>query len=160
MKTPRSRKAERARRIQAALIRMNINSDVLAAPSIGLNLMWKKLIPGGVPEVIATLRSSKDSTIVRFLKTYDAADKRDQAIVPIDAFALQAGVDIRKLLGASILALRQYSATEVKIRAITAHPEIARATIQNALKPNGCRDRLTIHKALGLLGPPGQTSRF
>jgi hypothetical protein len=82
-------------------------------------------------------------------------------VVPWEAIALLAGIDGRHLLGAIILALREHSANEVKVAALTAHAEVTRATVSAALQPEGYRDRQMLHTALGFLAPPkGQTLNF
>src|SRR5215831_14263951 len=140
----RSRQRERDRAREAALIRMNVDRDVLEQSTVGLTDILNKA-EGGIPAVLQAMRFSTDPTIGEFLGKYDAAGVRDRRIVPFEAFAIQAGVDIRQLLGAIILALRDHSATEVKITALTSHAAVTKATVENALKPSGYRDRQMIH---------------
>lgn len=113
---------------------------------------------GGLAQVLEAMRLSGDPIIQKFIERYDQMNRELQKIAPWEAVAMVAGINGRELLGAIILALRAHSATEVKIAALTAHAEVTRATVEAALLPEGYRDRLAIHQALGFLAPPkGQT---
>jgi hypothetical protein len=115
---------------------------------------------GGLDTVLAAMRLSAEPIIQRFIAQYERIDPAWQRIVPWEAIAMLAGIKGRELLGAIIIALRSYSATEVKIAALTAHGQVTQATIQSAMQLGaaGVRDRQMIHQALGFLAvPKGQT---
>ena len=106
---------------------------------------------GGISAVISAMRFSHDPSIEAFLKTYDEASITDKKILPLEAFALIAGVDVPQLLGATILAVANQSANIVKIMLPTHHPDVVKAGIKQALKPGGHRDRNSINTAMKLL---------
>ena len=155
----RTNAEKRERRAVVAMIRMGVDPEaVMEQMGAGLTEMLEEV---GLAKVIEALRFSTDPIIIAFLKRYDGATKRDQAVLPMEAYALAAGIELRSLAGAILFALREYSALEVKIAALTAHAAITKAGIENALTPKGVKDREMIHSALGLLAPPkGQTINF
>ncbi len=108
---------------------------------------------GGLDAVIRAMRLSFDPSVEAFLREYDAAHPQDREIVPWEAFAMLARVDIRQLLGAIILALREQSVQMVKVIAITSHPATMRARVQSAMwpGPDGVRDRNALDQALKFL---------
>jgi hypothetical protein len=116
---------------------------------------------GGLEQVLMAMRlASNDPIIAKFLERYDRISPAFQKLLPWEAVAQLAEIECRQLLGAIVLALREHSATEVKIAALTAHPTVTQATIKSAqlLGNDGVRDRQMIHQALGFLAvPKGQT---
>jgi hypothetical protein len=118
---------------------------------------------GGLGQVVEAMRLSSDPILVQFLERWDRINPAFQRIVPFEAVAQLAGVDTRQLLGTIIIALREHANVFVKIAALSAHGEITKATVSNALLPGdqGFKDRQLIHQALGFLAPPkGQTINF
>jgi hypothetical protein len=118
---------------------------------------------GGPAQVLQAMRISVDPIVQEFLEHYNAMPPSYQKIVPWEAVALSAGIGVRQLLGAIILALREHSNAGVKIAALSAHTQITKVTVANALQPGeeGFRDRQMVHQALGFLAPPkGQTINF
>jgi hypothetical protein len=118
---------------------------------------------GGIHVVLAAMRFSTDPLIEHFLERWDELPPEFQQIVPWEALAQRSQIDVRRLLGAIVLALREHSATQVKLAALMAHPDVTEATVRVAMLPDarGYRDRQMIHQALGFLAPPkGQTINF
>jgi|SRR5215475_2791939 len=113
---------------------------------------------GGLPVILDAMRLSTDPVIARFIERYDQLNRHFKTLVPWEAVAQLAEVNVRELLGAIIVALRERSTIDVKIAALTSHGAVTQATVSAALLPDGYRDRLMIHQALGFLSPPkGQT---
>jgi hypothetical protein len=106
---------------------------------------------GGIPAVLQAMRFSNNPQVEKFLAVYDKSSITDKKVLPLEAFALKAGVDFVQLLGAAIFALQNTFANIVKVIAITNHPNLVRETIANALQPDGFRDRQLMHTALRFL---------
>ena len=113
---------------------------------------------GGIPAVIGALRFSGDVSVQAFLRVYDEATEPDRRILPLEAFAMLAEVDIPQLLGDAIFALQRQSANIVKIIAVTNHPRTMDARVKAALKPGGYRDRNAMDTALHFLPTPKGTT--
>jgi hypothetical protein len=151
------RKQEAERRVEAALVKLGVDPAEVK-PRIGLLSDVLNDAREGVAGVIRAMRMSGDPMIVAFLKQYDGVSEVDRKRLPIEAYAIAAKLDLTRLLGAIMLALREQSANKVKMIALTAHPHVTRASVKYALKENGVRDRQMVHQALGFLAPPqGQT---
>ncbi len=136
-----------ARRLEAHLIKIDIDFAALArAPKFQAMLSEAD---GGLPAVIDCMRYSEDPGIIAFLKRYDAGTDEDREIIPWEAWAVKAKLDISKLLGAILFALRQQSVQIVKILAISNHPATVRAQIEQAKRPEGFKDRNALNVALG-----------
>lgn len=134
---------------EASLIKLEIDLDEVnnAAP---LNAILKEA-EGGLPAVLNAMRFSQDPVILKFLKAYKLGNEIDHHIIPWEAWAVKARVDIPALLGSIMIALRQQSVNTIKIVSITTHPDVVRATVKNAMTPKGHRDRENLHTALGFL---------
>ena len=104
-----------------------------------------------VDTAIQAMRFSGDLNVIEFMKSYDEASPTDRDILPLEAFAIMAGVNLKALLGAIVVELRDRSANIVKTILTAAHPEVTRASIRNAMKPGGVRDRQQVHTAMRLL---------
>lgn len=143
---------ERRKLIEDAIVKIGLDvHDVFTAPQISEVL---KVAKGGVPTIINSMRFSNEPCIRQFLSAYDEASDLDKRIIPFEAFALLAKVDIPQLLGAIILSLRDQGANIVKIMLMTHHEDTVKARIRNAKKPGGVRDRNALDTALGLLPSP------
>lgn len=109
---------------------------------------------GGMEVVEAAMRLSTASTLVAFLDHYYQYTPQERAAVPLEAFALAFNIDTEGLLGSIIAALRQYSVSVVKVRAITGHPDMIGKQIEYARQPWGEKDRSELNKALGFTPSP------
>ena len=160
MKSPTISKSESySMQVQAALVKLGVDELELRKALPFTEVL--KETTGGLPEVIGAMRFSNDSSIVAFLKEYDRVHEKDRTNLPWEAFAVKAGVDIPHLLGAIYLALHQHTANMVKFIAFTHHPAVMKASIENALRPSGIRDRNALHKMHGFLPiRKGDTSVF
>ena len=171
LENARSLKQAKADRLliqrNATLAKLDLDpADIDRAPQITALLADANV---DTDTMIQAMRFSTDPHVVEFLKTYDEASITDRAVLPLEAFAILAEVNITQLLGAMIMALRNQSANLVKMIVTAAHPEVIRASIENALRPGGVKDRNAIHTAMRLLPvskgatiimtPPGQLTQ-
>jgi hypothetical protein len=108
---------------------------------------------GGRPKLITAFRLSEEVLVKAFLETYDSLPLDDRDRVPIEAIVLRGAIDPSAFLGSAILALREYSATMVKLLGITGHPAVMEKTIEFAQQPAGVKDREQLHTMLGALQP-------
>jgi hypothetical protein len=106
---------------------------------------------GGIPAVMRAIRFSSHPEVEKFLDVWDQTTPMDREVVPLEAFALKADIDFVSFLGECIFALQNQFANIVKIIAVTSHPKVMQATIDNALKPRGYQDRKMIHQAMRFL---------
>ncbi len=104
------------------------------------------------------MRFSKDVLIVETLAKYDSLKPSERASIPLEACILACGIDVQALLNAIMIELRNYSASIVKAKAFSSHPEIMQTTIDRANGPTGFQDRKLIHTALGFLPQPKGTT--
>ncbi len=141
---------------QEALRSLGVSPEQLkTAPEISSYL---KEIRGGVNLVIKSLRFSTDPIAIAFLEKYDSISPRWRKNMPIEAIALAAEVDIKTLLGVVLIAVREDSASRVKILAMTSHPAVYRKRIEFAKRPKGYRDRDALDTLLGALPSPKGTT--
>jgi len=109
---------------------------------------------GGLDAVLDAMRFSNATTIVQWLKAYDAAEDWERRHMPWEGWALVARVDPARLMSDIIFALREGSVNLVKVLAITHHPDVMRARIKQAKRPEGERDRHALDTMLGALPQP------
>ena len=125
---------------------------MLLAPDI--QGLFESMASGGTQTIISALRYSIDDDIIAFLDKYDNASEHQKKVMPLQAFVLSCGMECNKFIGAAILALRDHSINQVKLLAISNHPEVMRARIDNAKRPEGVKDREAIDLMLGALPTP------
>lgn len=136
-----------AKRRNEALRRLGIPaSQIETAPGISALL---KQAYGGIKTAIEAMRFSYDISIVTFLQKYDSLPVRDRDSLPFEAICIVAMVDPTRFLGATILALQNYSANTVKIIALSHHPELMRKRAEFGMKEGGLGDRNVIDQGLG-----------
>ena len=133
----------------ATLVKLDLDpAEIDRAPQISAILKEANV---SVDTAIQAMRFSGDLNVIEFMKSYDEASPTDRDILPLEAFAIMADVNIKALLGAMVVELRDRSANIVKTILTAAHPEVTRASIRNAMKPGGVRDRQQVHTAMRLL---------
>lgn len=111
-------------------------------------------VEGGLKEVLVALRSSGDSLVHAFLKEYDRASEIDHRVLPWEAYAIAAKIDISPLLGAIMIAIQQWSHIQVALVLTSAHSSIASKRVKFAKERAGYKDRRDIDTALKLLPSP------
>lgn len=145
------------KRKNEALRRLGVPANqVEIAPGISALL---KQAYGGIKTAIEAMRFSYDISIVTFLQKYDNLPARDRDSLPLEAICIAAMVDPTRLLGATILALQNYSASTVKIIALSHHPELMRKRAEFGMKEGGLGDRNVIDQGLGFT-PTAKGSTF
>jgi hypothetical protein len=138
---------------KAALARIGVTEEMLrTSPAITPML---EMASGGLKTVFAAMRFQQDANIAVFLARYDALPKGDRAVLPVEAIALAAGLDIRALFGSILVSLQAQSVSLVKVICLTGHPRIAEARMKYGKQPGGSKDRQAVDQALGLLPSPG-----
>lgn len=140
-------------RTAQALKRLGVDALALrSAPEITPIL---KNAQGGLKGVLEAMRfASDDPTIQSFIEKHDSIPIGDREKISWEAIALAAGLDLKLLLGCTISALQNHSASVVKIIALTSHPKIAKARVKYGLMAGGEKDRTAMDTALGLLPSP------
>jgi hypothetical protein len=153
------REKKKAEKVKHALVMLDVDLRAFDRSPKFMEMLEHHSL-GGLEQVVAAMRLSSDPIVQQFLARWDELNPEYKKIVPWEAIAQKLELDTRQLLGAIIIALRDYSAMEVKLEAITAHAQITKSTVNSAMIPGneGYRDRQLIHTALGFLAPPkGQT---
>src|SRR5215471_734070 len=125
---------KKAETLKTALIFLDVDLKRLEREPKFMSMLEHHSL-GGLPQVLAAMRLSSDLIVMKFLERFDALNPAYQKIIPWEAVAQLAGIESRQLLGAIIIALREHSAMEVKVAALTAHPEITKATVSSAMVP-------------------------
>jgi len=150
---PKTVAEQKAHRIRLYLAKLGIKPSALqrAAPMTAILAQAE----GGLPAILQAMRFASDVPIIaRFLKAYDGATSMDRELLPLEAFALAAGIEIPALLGDILVALQRASANLVKVIALSAHPKLVRTRVAQALTPGGVADRNALDKALRFLPTP------
>jgi hypothetical protein len=141
------------KRRDEALRRLKIKPEVMASlPEI--TPLFKNA-EGGLPTVLNAMRfCAQDEVIAAFLEKYDSLPTSDRKMLPWEAIAYSAKIDLQRLTGAILFALQASSVNAVKVIALSSHPLIMKKTIQFAQLAGGEKDRTMIHQALGFLPTP------
>jgi len=142
-------------RKQAALDRLKVSESKLARTTPITKIL--KEIPGGKRLAFEAMQLSEDPLITEFLDRYFRIPDRDRICLPIEAVALAAKINPKHLLGEILMAMREHSATSVKVIALSEHPDVMRSSVENAKLPGGYRDREMVHTMLGALSKQGPT---
>lgn len=127
-------------------------AELLLAPEIE-DLLGSMAL-GGLKTCLQAMRYSQDPIIVQFLEKFDKATGKERRDLHWQGFVLACGLDFRTFVGSVIMAVREYSVNQVKLLALTQHPEIMKARIANAKSPKGVKDRDAIDTMLGALPSP------
>jgi len=145
--------------LKATLAKLNVTEQQIQQQPRLTEIMREA--HGGLEAVTRAMRLSYDPVVEAFLREYDAAHQNDREIVPWEAWAIRAGVDVRLLIGAIVVALRDQSVTMVKVIATSFHPQTVKARINSAMYPGkeGVRDRDALDQALKFL-PTSKGSTF
>jgi hypothetical protein len=100
-------------------------------------------MPGGWARALTYLRASDMAEARQFMSKYDnlllpAACRRD---LPVEAFAIAAGISPTRLWGVIVEAGRQFESGLGSLTASSRHVEVVEASILAALSPEGIEDR-------------------
>jgi hypothetical protein len=141
------------KRKEEALRRLKIKPEIIASlPEI--TPLFENA-EGGLKTVLNAMRfCAQDEVIATFLEKYDSLPIGDRKMLPWEAIAYSAKIDLQRLTGAILFALQASSVNAVKVIALSSHPLIMKKTIQFAQLAGGEKDRTMIHQALGFLPTP------
>jgi len=132
-----------------ALRKLGVSADqVTSAPQI---TQFLKDSMGSLKPVLDAMRFSDDPVVQCFLAKRDSLGVWARKNTCWEAIALAAGIDLKYLLGAALLAEREHTSTVGKFLAMSYHPEVVKKRIEFALLPGGWRDRDALDKLVGLL---------
>ena len=132
--------ARRAR----ALRKLGVSADELAsAPQITPLLKGSR---GSLKPVLGAMRFSQDPVAQSFLAKHDSLGVWARQNTCWEAIALAAGIDLIHLLGAALLARREYTMTVGNVIAMSHYPEVLKKRIEYAKLPGGWRDRDALDK--------------
>jgi hypothetical protein len=134
-----------AARKAKALQRLGVSTDQLASkPQITPLLKDKR---GSLQPALLAMTLSRDPVVQCFLAKRDSLGTWARNNTPWEAIALAAGIDLKELLGATVLAFGEFG----KTIALSRYLEVMEKRIERAKLPGGWRDRDAIDKLLGLL---------
>jgi hypothetical protein len=117
-------------------------------------------ITGGWPVALAALRASDCREARAFISKYDnlLLPSYVRRMLPIEAFALSAGVSPTRLWGVITDSIRVQEQQVGAIKAAQSHAEIVAVSTQVALSPEGVEDRMAHLKHMGFTPiPKGST---
>jgi hypothetical protein len=101
---------------------------------------------GSLKVTLAAMRFSQDPVVQCFLAKRDALGVWARENTCWEAIALGAGVDLMHLLGAALLARRNYYITVGNLIGQTHYPEVMKKRCEYAKLPGGWRDRTALDK--------------
>jgi len=97
------------------------------------------------------LEASEDPEARKVLKPYLSIPESYRRLLPPEAFCYVAGVSPWVVLEAvTIVAVRQGAMASAVLAAVH-HPRIVQKTVEMALRDEGAKERLILHKAVGFL---------
>lgn len=124
---------------------------------------------GGRLRAIETLKFSQHPDAKKLLEFCQRIKFANRDKVPFEAMCLAAGVDVMTIFGALILAARDVSRAESALITMTEHPNVVRATVDDATQrvpildknanlvgyaPASAKAQEMVHKAVGWLPTP------
>lgn len=132
--TPLDRQLKAIRLYQAYRI-LGVHPNDVAMASKITNLIKKNIRPGGIRMALSCLRSSDLDNARRFISVYDdlTLPASVRRLLPIEAFALRAGLTPSELYEVIVQAVRRQSALDGVLIAAKHHPEIVEKSSQLAL---------------------------
>jgi hypothetical protein len=141
-KEPVDRKAE-------ALRRLKVKPEQLeTAPQITSLL---KDAFGGLPAVMEAMRFSGDEVVTAFLKKYDSIPSGDREVLPWEAIAISARINLNHFAGSAMLSTANYCGNKSKLIIATNHPEITKKRVEYALLAGGEKDRYALDVMAGAM---------
>ena len=134
-----------AARKAKALRKLGVSADQVASvPQITPLLRNKRR---SLRPVLLAMYVSQDSVVQSFLAKRNSLGVWARENVCWEAIALAAGTDLEHLLGATMLALREFEKTIAALHCL----DVLEKRIEYAKLPGGWRDRDALDKLLGLL---------
>jgi hypothetical protein len=140
---------------ELSLAKLDVTQEQLdKAPQ--MTKLLNDCVEGGLKEVLVALRSSGDGLVSAFLKEYDRASDMDHRVLPWEAYALAAKIDIAPLLGAIMLAIQNWSHLQVALVLTSSHSSITSRQVKFAKERDGYKDRRDVNLILKALPSPSK----
>lgn len=109
---------------------------------------------GGREKAFEFLSFSEEGEVRTIFQLRRRLTPEQQRDVPMEAYALAAGMSPKRLFGFISQELMDQSMKVSAMIAKMAHPELVQSTIEFASKASGFKDREALHKAVGFLPTP------
>lgn len=109
---------------------------------------------GGREKAFEFLSFSEEGEVRTIFQLRARLTKSQKRDVPLEAYAIAAGMSPKRLFGFISQELMDQSMKMSAMIARLAHPELVQDSIKFASKPAGIKDREMIHKAVGFLPTP------
>lgn len=109
---------------------------------------------GGREKVFELLKSSSEVDAQKLVKIFVELGVHDSKYLPLEAYALAAGLTTRRMFELVAGEAFAQSAQESALVAAVAHPNVVRKTVKSALKDKGINDRRILHQHAGFLPMP------
>jgi hypothetical protein len=144
-------------RVARALWKLQVNrEDWEKSPEIS-PIVWRTF--KNQTKAVDMLRFSRDEECAEFLRVYDALNKEEKELLPLEIPCLAAKVSPSHILGQIILMARDASQAESALIVMLENPNILRASAGfGTAIPTATRDREMILKASGTLATPAGPS--
>lgn len=147
-----------AQRLETAYQSLGVDpGEVAAAPNI--TLILKEVFKRGIAEAVEHLSASAHPEAREFIKEWRTHPPLQKKL-PFEAFCLACSIPPLRILELLVSTCYENADTAVKILTAVSHPKIVKATIKNALKPEGAIDRKMLHLNKGFLPVPKNTVNF
>ena len=142
-------------RLASAYTVMEITAEEVANAS-RIEHLFRRI--GGRVAALHYLENSEEpeaQAIVRLQRRMPASWLRD---IPLEAYAVWAKISPKKLFGLIAQEMMDESEKVVELLTRVRHPDVVQGSIDVALKPGGVKDREMLHKAVGFLPTPKNSS--
>lgn len=107
--------------------------------------------PGSPIGPFSYLEHSGDPDARKVLTAYKSVQASHRRLLPLEAFCLAAAVPPSRVLELVAAAVVKEGARITAVRAAVAQARVLCKTVERALHNEGWRERLTVHKAMGLV---------
>lgn len=134
------------------LERIGVTADQIAeAPKIS-SVLRRSI--GGRAKVLELLQGSSEPDARKILKVVEEVGRRGRTGLPLEAYAIAAGLTTRRMFELVAGEAFVRSGEEAALVAATAHPKVVRKSVEMALTGKGVNDRKMLHQHAGFLPMP------
>lgn len=109
---------------------------------------------GGQAKVFECLAGSEEPEARKLVALKKRLTDRQAAQVPFEAFCVAAGVTTKRMFGIISQEMMDQGEKATALLSKAMHPEVVKATIDNALRPFGENDRKMLHQNAGFVPIP------
>lgn len=156
-KTPIERSESRERARQEAFVLLEVD-PVAVSESPRIEHLFRGI--GGQAKVLEFLAGSEEPEARDIVKLRARLTAAQAKAVPFEAYCVAAGVSTKKMFGIIAAEAADQSVKASQLLSKAMHPEVVKATIDNALHPLGTKDREMLHKAEAFLPIPKTSVTF